>query len=50
MRNLGRGEGDNCPLPVFFLPKNSFLLATELNRGKIKNGAKVEERGVCIIK
>ena len=34
----GRGGGGGIvPLPIYFLPKNSFLLATELNRRKLKN-------------
>ena len=36
--SLGGGEvegrGQLPPLPIFFLPKNSFLLATELNKRK----------------
>ena len=32
--NLGKGGRVNAPLQNFFLPKNSFLLATELKRGK----------------
>jgi hypothetical protein len=30
----GGVRGAIVPLPVFFLPKNSFLLATELKRGQ----------------
>jgi hypothetical protein len=34
---VGGARGANVP-PVFYLPKNIFVLATELKRGKLKNG------------
>lgn len=43
---MGMGGGA-MPLPIFFLPNNSFLLATELKRGKQKNGEK-RGSGVCM--
>jgi hypothetical protein len=30
----GGCKGGKCSPPIFFLPENSFLLATELKRGK----------------
>ena len=40
----GRGA---MPLPIFFLPNNSFLLATELKRGKQEMVSKGEVMYVC---
>ena len=43
------GREINPPPPVFFLPKNSFLLATEFKRANKKIGVRVGERGICIL-
>jgi hypothetical protein len=49
-RNFGGISGAKCaPPPMFFLPENSFLLATELKRANNKNGlGKSGERHVCV--
>jgi len=51
---MGRGKGEQWwgeyPHPIFFLPKNSFLLAADWRGANKKIGVKVGERGVCILR
>ena len=50
--NFGGGGqgGDKCPPPSIFLPKNSFVLATELKSEKKKIGVTVGKKGCMYIK
>jgi hypothetical protein len=42
-------KGEN-PNQIFFPPKNSFFLATDMRKGKYKNWVTVEESGVCTLR
>jgi hypothetical protein len=37
--------GDKCVAKFFYV--NIILMCTEIKRGKLKNGERAEERGVC---
>jgi hypothetical protein len=48
---VGRtAKGSKFPLPIFFLPKNSFFWLLNWREANKKIGVRVGQRGVCILR